>query len=397
MANVTNEQDRFAQLRKQLPSMNLLVLQGSPFCNIDCDYCYLPNRQETRRMTYDVLEKTMTRVFESGLVNGPFTILWHAGEPLAVPKNYYEKCIEVIYRFPQARQNANFLFQTNAMLINQEWCDFFKAHPIEIGVSLDGPEFLHDKHRVTRSGKGTHAKAMNGVRLLQENGIEFAVIAVVTQDSLDHPDEMYEFFTSLNSIGVGFNIEEIEGANNVSSLSGEEAELRVRQFFYRMYELNRQNGYKLKIREFEGARERVMQPDVYVNLEPAPFAMLNVDCDGNFSTFSPELLGQATEKYGSFSFGNVLENKILDAFENESFLQIVDDIQEGNRKCSETCSYYKSCQGASPSNKYYENGTFASSETMNCRHIIQTPMDIVREDIYRSGHWSLASEEELSR
>lgn len=338
----------------------------------------------------------MKRVFDSKLVRGQFTILWHAGEPLAVPKRYYERSIEIIYQFPGARKDASFLFQTNAMLINQEWCDFFKSYPIEIGVSLDGPEFLHDKHRVTRSGKGTHAKALEGVRLLQQNNIEFAIIAVVTQDSLDYPDEIYDFFTSLNPIGVGFNIEEIEGANNVSSLSGEEAELRVRDFFYRIYELNRKNNYKLKIREFESARERVMASYDYVNLEPAPFAMLNVDCDGNFSTFSPELLGQETEKYGSFAFGNVLENDILDAFEDPGFLRIIDDINEGNRKCSESCSYYKSCQGASPSNKYYENGSFDSSETMNCRHIIQTPLDIVREDIYRSGHWSLTPEEEQS-
>src|ERR1700678_4195560 len=73
--------------------LDLLVVQPTPFCNINCSYCYLPNRQSTRRMTPAVLERTVEWVFASGLVRQPFTLLWHAGEPLVVPISFYEEAI----------------------------------------------------------------------------------------------------------------------------------------------------------------------------------------------------------------------------------------------------------------------------------------------------------------
>src|SRR5262245_61264743 len=71
--------------------LELLVLQPTPFCNINCSYCYLPDRQSTRRMSPDTLEQTFRWVFASGLAREPFTLLWHAGEPLALPVAWYEQ------------------------------------------------------------------------------------------------------------------------------------------------------------------------------------------------------------------------------------------------------------------------------------------------------------------
>lgn len=367
--------------------LSLLVLQGSPFCNIDCDYCYLPNRSVTRRMPMEVLAKTMERLCEAELIGPPFDVLWHAGEPLAVPVSYYEQGIEVINRFPPARGNASFVFQTNAMLIDQAWCDFFKSHKADVGVSVDGPAFIHDAHRKTRSGEGSHAKAMAGIRKLQENEIKFGVITVITEDALNHPDEIFEFLEGLNCSSVGFNIEEIEGANQSTSLSVEGGEFRLRKFLRRFYELNRRNGFPLRVREFDDARQRLLDPSCYFNNESQPLSMLNVDCDGNFSTFSPEMLGQSSETYGDFAFGNVMRDRIFDALQDPGFQKVAADIDAGNQKCAETCYYFPYCQGASPTNKYFENKTFDSTETMHCRSVIQTPVDIVRQDMYRHGQW----------
>jgi len=383
------------QQRHQLPLPNdtdrvflsLLVLQGSPFCNIDCDYCYLPNRNVTRRMSMEVLEKTIARVCEDELIGHAFDILWHAGEPLAVPVDYYEKAIEVIRRFPQADEHAKFVFQTNAMLIDQKWCDFFKLHDVNLGVSIDGPQFLHDAHRKTRKGEGTHAQVVAGIEKLHENELSFGVIAVISETSLDFPDDIFYFLLELGCFNVGFNIEEIEGANRETSLSVDGSEHRLHRFLRRFFELNRQHKFPLQVREFDDARERILNPQTYINNEPQPFSMINVDCDGNFSTFSPELLGQATEEYGSFQFGNVLENRFFDATSNKAFQKILRDIEAGNKKCAESCYYFPFCQGASPTNKYFENKTFDSSETMHCRSVIQIPVDIVRRDIYLHGQW----------
>ena len=66
----------------QIGPLELLVIQPTPFCNLDCSYCYLPDRSNKRKMTHETLEKTFNWVFSSGLVRQPFTLLWHAGEPM---------------------------------------------------------------------------------------------------------------------------------------------------------------------------------------------------------------------------------------------------------------------------------------------------------------------------
>lgn len=372
----------------EILAMGLLVIQPSPFCNINCDYCYLPNRTDHRRMDFAVLEKVMDKIWSSGLVQSPFSLLWHAGEPLAVPIDWYEKAFEIINRYPRAKEYAIHSVQTNGTLITDKWCEFLNQHEVEVGISIDGPRRIHDHHRKTRSGEGTFDKAMRGLDCLKRNHVPFGVVSVISAISVDHPDEMYEFYREHDITGIGFNIEEVEGANKTSSLETSGGYDRISAFLKRFYHRNKADGFPLNVREFQNAERNILEPGWssrpdgdYYNQEADPFGMVNVDCFGNFSSFSPELLGQPTEKYGSFTFGNLLTGTLFDATVNTAFQEVLADIESGNRKCSETCEYYRYCGGASPSNKYYENGTFDSTETRQCVSTVKIPMQIVLEDL----------------
>src|SRR5262245_43455592 len=79
-----------------LPGVDLLILQPTPFCNIDCDYCYLPDRQKTARMPMEVVGAAVDQVHRSGLVRHDYTVVWHAGEPLTVGVPYYEQAFAVV-------------------------------------------------------------------------------------------------------------------------------------------------------------------------------------------------------------------------------------------------------------------------------------------------------------
>ncbi|MBK9778624.1 MAG: hypothetical protein IPP55_01005 [Anaerolineales bacterium] len=122
----------------------------------------------------------------------------------------------------------------------------FKSENVLMGVSLDGPAFIHDKNRVMRNGKGTHSKVMEGIKLLQKENINFEVIAVLTSFSLDYPDEIYNFFIENKITGVGFNLDEIEGTHLTSSYQNENAENKYRQFMRRLMELLFLNPGKLR-------------------------------------------------------------------------------------------------------------------------------------------------------
>ncbi len=142
------------------------------------------------------------------------------------------------------------------------------------------------------------------------------------------------------------------------------------------------------MREFDSALQRIMgsgKPDasvfVYENEQVRPFGILNVDWQGNFSTFSPELLGFSAPEYGEFTFGSVHSSPFVEAIKTKKFQKVLADIQAGVEKCRRECAYFDMCGGGAPANKYFENGGFASAETSYCRSVIKLPIDIVLRDL----------------
>jgi uncharacterized protein len=363
-------------------SLDLLVVQASPFCNINCSYCYLTERNSPQRMSAETLRKTFEWVFSSGLAKKRFTCVWHAGEPTAVPIAFYRSAFETIAALKPADLEIDHSFQTNGTLIDQSWCDFIKEHDIKVGVSVDGPAFLHDSRRKTKTGKGTHALVVRGMERLRANGIDFHVITVLTRDSLRHPDELFRFYVEQGIKRVGFNVEEIEGDNAQSSLSLEGVDSLYRTFMRRFLELASAHPGSVVVRELEGALASILGSGRGVsNQQAMPWAIVNVDFAGNFTTFSPELLGAKT-KDGDFSLGNVHRDSFAEASESGKFAHMQREIAEGVELCR-SCPYFGVCGGGAPANKYFENGSFRSTETLYCRLNRKALVDVVLEAIER--------------
>ncbi len=359
--------------------LELLVLQPTPFCNINCSYCYLPDRQATDRMTPETLEAAYRWVFASGLVRQPFHVLWHAGEPLVVPIAFYKEAIDRLTKHNTDNLPIAHSFQTNATLITPAWCEFIRRHGVHVGVSVDGPAFLHDRCRRTRQGQGTHARVLRGMELLREHEIPFDVITVLTAESLAYPDELLDFYLEQGVREVGFNVEEIEGPNTTSSLLGADIAGRFRRFLARFIDLVTATETPLAVREFNTALAAMHHvrygPGSRIQ-ENQPFAIVNVDWAGNFCTYSPELLGLSSERYGDFALGNVHTDTLATVLASERFRHQEADIAAGVDRCRQTCRYYRYCGGGPPGNKYFENGTFDSTETLSCRLHKQATLDV---------------------
>jgi uncharacterized protein len=352
----------------------LIVLQGTPFCNIDCSYCYLGDRLDTHRMSDDVLLATYRRVFSSSLFQGNLRFLWHAGEPLSLPIAFYEQAVQSSRVFSERfAKRSSHAIQTNGLLLDDKWIDFIQRDRIRLGLSLDGPADLHDAFRKDRRGRGTHDRVMAAVRLLQNTGTTFRVICLLTVRSLAAADEMFAFFADHRIADVGFNIDEIEGANQHSSFGSRPDRTTYelfRAFMRRMLELNERSGGPLRIREFGfyGPFLRRVNPDRLTrDARNRPLGIISVDIHGNFTTYCPELLGVDTRRFGSFTMGNVLHDEIAAIFSNPLFQAVTAEIQAGISRCRSECSYFELCGGGAPANKYFETGRFDVSETMYCR------------------------------
>jgi uncharacterized protein len=366
--------------------LDLLVIQPTPFCNINCSYCYLPDRQNTAKMSLPLLEQTFDWVFASGLVRQPFTLLWHAGEPLVMPPAFYDSAAELLRKHDPDGTLITQSFQTNGTLLNAEWCELIRRHRIQVGVSVDGPGFLHDSRRRTRSGAGTLDRVLHGIRCLHEHDIPVQVITVLTAESLAYPDELFDFYCEHGIREVAFNVEEIEGPHTSSSLLGCDVKERFRRFLSRFLDLALTHDPPLSVREFELAagsvRAKRLGPGNRVQ-ESQPFAILNVACDGSFSTYSPELLGISSPRHGNFALGNITTDTLETVVASPRFQSLEAEIARGVEMCHEKCRYFGFCGGGPPGNKFFENGTFASTETLFCRLHKQVCLDVVLDKLER--------------
>lgn len=364
--------------------LELLVLQPTPFCNLDCRYCYLPDRGNKARMTWEVLEAAVRRAVESNHIGDELTLVWHAGEPMVLSMDWYAEAFERAARVAGLRTRLQHSFQTNATLIDDDWCAFLKARGVRVGVSYDGPRELHDRNRVRRSGRGTHDDVRAGMRYLRAAQIPFHIIAVLTAEALGRPDEVFRAMRSTGCYQVGFNFEEAEGDNATSSLN-EGSAADVRAFLTRYLELSRSHPDAPRVRELDQMAGALLSPPRAGGgtQENEAMRLLTVGHDGGFTTWSPELLGCEHPRLGTLELGNVLRDSIDEACSRRRFKRLEREISRGVKACARTCAYFNVCGGGSPSNKLAEGGRFDVTETNHCRLSRQALAEVVMADLER--------------
>jgi len=366
-----------------LEPIQLLILQPTPFCNINCSYCYLPGRDAIGRMSHDVVARIADEVLTSEVFGPDSLILFHAGEPCVVPSSWYERTYEILQS--RVRHPLRFQFQTNGTLIDEDWVRFFASTGTGITLSIDGPADLHDSHRVDRQGKGTHHRIMKSAALLKAADVPFSCIAVVTARHLECPDEIFSFFEELAPTSVGFSTEEAEGANANSSVYREECLGRIEAFFARITELNIKARRPLRIREIEHVLRPLREGNAakVQNQECVLAAMTTIAADGTVAFFSPENLTTIRENGGVFSAGNLMSMSFRSMLNSAAVARMQHEIDRGVENCRSSCRYFRFCGGGAPSNKYREHGHFEGTETWHCR---ATKQAVVRGIVNRLAY-----------
>lgn len=169
-------------------------------CNIDCTYCYYLSKQDlleykkgcSPKMDDDMLEAYVRQYIEAQ--NTPEIIFsWQGGEPTMLGLDYFERIVELQKKYqPEGIQISNDL-QTNGTLLNDKWCAFLAENNFLVGLSIDGPEMLHNAYRTNRAGKGTFKQVMEAVELLHKHQVNFATLTCVNNLTSQNPLEVYRF------------------------------------------------------------------------------------------------------------------------------------------------------------------------------------------------------------
>ena len=180
------------------PSFHLLAKPSGSTCNIDCTYCFFLSKDalypnEKHRMSADTLEAYIRQLLESHR-SPQVTVAWQGGEPTLMKLEFFKRSVELVEKYRRPEQVVQHTFQTNGILLDDDWCAFFKEHNFLVGLSVDGPREVHDTYRVDRRKRGTFDRVMAGWRQLRRHGVDFNILCTVNAANQNHGRRVYRFF-----------------------------------------------------------------------------------------------------------------------------------------------------------------------------------------------------------
>lgn len=179
-------------------AFHTMVKPSGAICNLDCKYCYFLSKEmmypgSRFRMADGILETFIKQYIEAQSIS-EVSFAWQGGEPTLMGVEFFERVIHYQQTYAKSGMKIHNALQTNGTLLDEAWCRFFKKHDFLIGLSVDGPETLHDAYRVNKGGTGSFGQVMRGWRLLKEFGVDYNILCTVHAANQDHPLAVYRFF-----------------------------------------------------------------------------------------------------------------------------------------------------------------------------------------------------------
>jgi len=185
---------------------HVIVKPIGPICNLKCSYCYYLDKKNLYPKTKDftmslsVLEEFTKQYIHSqpqGLREIQFA--WQGGEPTLLGVDFFRKAVELQKKYAPNGLKITNTFQTNGTLLNDEWGDFFHAESFLVGISIDGPQDIHDRFRFDSKEKGSFKRTMKGLEILKKHKVEFNTLTVVNSLNGNQPKKVYDFLKDIGS------------------------------------------------------------------------------------------------------------------------------------------------------------------------------------------------------
>lgn len=187
--------------RNERRGFTSMVKPVGSLCNMRCKYCYYLDKAalydyRQPQMDEALLENYIRANIEGN--NSPvIAFAWHGGEPLLAGKEFFRKAVALQQRYAEGRTVENSI-QTNGLLVDDEWCAIFRDNNFLVGVSIDGPESIHDAHRVDAGGNPTFARVMKGIERLYRNRVEYNTLTTINIHSEGRGAEVYNFLRQIS-------------------------------------------------------------------------------------------------------------------------------------------------------------------------------------------------------
>ena len=211
--------------KHDVPAFHVMTKPRGAICNLDCKYCYFLAKEKLYpnsdfRMSENLLEE-YTRQYMRAQQVPEVTFAWQGGEPTLMGLDFYQQAVGYQQKHKPTGMRVYNALQTNAVTLDDAWCAFFKANDFLIGVSVDGPQALHDAYRVDKGGAPTFERVMRGIALLRKHGVEFNILTTVHAANENHPLEVYYFLRDELKVNFMQFIPIVERANDTGYQEGD--------------------------------------------------------------------------------------------------------------------------------------------------------------------------------
>ena len=175
-----------------------MVKPAGSRCNLDCKYCYFLSKErmypESRFAMDDKLLELYIKQYMESQQYPEVNFSWQGGEPTLMGLDFFEKAVRFQQKYARPGTRILNTIQTNGTLLDKKWCSFFKKYGFLVGLSIDGPEEVHDAYRIGKNGKGSFSRVIKGWQLLKDMGVQYNILCCVHAASQDKPLEVYNFF-----------------------------------------------------------------------------------------------------------------------------------------------------------------------------------------------------------
>ncbi|MFN4227980.1 MAG: anaerobic sulfatase maturase [Candidatus Ratteibacteria bacterium] len=199
-----------------MDKIELLIKPSSYLCNLDCSYCFYKKTKsiypEGKIMNLNTLEFFIKKFIEYSEGKNLY-FCWQGGEPLLCGIDFYYKVIDFQKKYGKSGQIVGNAIQTNGILIDEGWIEFFLKYKIFVGISLDGPEEIHNFYRRYKDGRKTYKKVMEVINLLKKSNVQFNILSTIGEHTGKFPEKIFNFFVNNNFQYLQF-IPAIDRKNN---------------------------------------------------------------------------------------------------------------------------------------------------------------------------------------
>jgi uncharacterized protein len=334
-----------------------VIIKVTNDCNMDCHYCFV-DKSAPRRViiSLDTIQRLLEELEEHSS-QPVIHLTWHGGEPMLPGIRFYRKVVELQKRFNKKRfVNA---IQTNGTLINDEFAEFFKEHAFLVGVSLDGPQAIHDYVRMDKAGNGTFQRIVENLSLLKRHNVKFGIVATIARHNVGHAEELYGFLKN-NSLSTTFSVLFPSGQarDNIDHLFISPSEYS--DFLVKIMDLWMRDTEPTEMRSIELILENLLASG-----QRGKTCIFSNKCHESFLAVGPtgDLYPCCLfQGYENFMYGNIHKTSLSQIAETPVWRAMEERVEYIDHTCGQ-CDIEEYCHGGCPFNALATHGTILKKDS----------------------------------